>query len=456
MNTRLEKQFNTEDTMLVISGWPAIRNSAWAGKPEKGKNESFVENHGIAWYTKASISPMAKKFGQRFVVLAEKNCDNDPVVEEKGKILILRVFDKKRHSLYPQILTWLIKFNQVKKVQVHSEFGMKGGVWHFALLVPFLAMVRGFGKKITFFSHNVIDDVSMLSGHLNLKQDSLMSKALNLGLKFYYWSLAILCSQIAVLDETLATRLEKFVSKSKIAVLPMAVEKKKTKLAKQKAKSKLGIGAREKVILYFGFVTWYKGADWLVEEFDKLCKESGEKIRLVLAGGESYSLADQEYYQNYYAGLKKIADKNPQIDITGFVAEKDVETYFASADLVVFSYRGLMGASGCMNHAMSYGKPFMVSDLMNKAIGGSDAKEVLNRLDMKRSDLVFPMNGKGMSRIVSILNNSKNLSKLTRFSKSLAQARDRSKLVATEYLVLSGGESKRASKTGVLKLIGAA
>jgi glycosyltransferase involved in cell wall biosynthesis len=438
MNTqKLFEKFNTDETALIISGYPE--------KTSKGKN------HGIAWYTKKTIEPIAKKYGQKFIVLAEKNHHNEPTTYMHGKILVLRIFDHKKIHLYPQILTWLVKFSKIKHVYVHSEFGMSGGIWHFGLLIPFLFLIRLAGKKVTFFSHNVIDNVEALSGHLNIAPHSLTAHVLNLGLRVYYWALAMMCMNIVVLDETLALRLAKFAPQEKILTLPIPVDKKSPQISQRKAKENLNIPATDKVILFFGFVTWYKGADWLIKTFDRLVKNKQiRNTHLIIAGGPSYSLASKPYYQAYYNELLSLTQSNRNIRITGFVPEKEIGQYYAAADMVVLPYRGLMGASGCLSHALSYEKPIMLSTLMGSALHNPEVKSILADLKMNTKDITFGLNTVALKRMIKMLKKPSEMGQLKKFSTELAAARNTERLLNKEYNSLYAELSATAEQSSLL------
>jgi glycosyltransferase involved in cell wall biosynthesis len=405
---KIIKQFNTPGTALVVSAWPVT-----------GKN---AVNHGIAWYTQMTVTEMAKKTGKRFVILAEKNHDNKPQLLANGKILVLRIFDNRRKSLYPVILQYLQQFNQIKKVYVHSEFGVNGGMLHFALILPFLAMIRLMGKQVYYYSHNVVTDVAMLAGHLNIS--SWQSSILNVVIKFYYKFLEYLCEKIVVLDPILGDKLANFVSRIKIVRLNMPVEQKK-QLNIQAARKVLDLPINKRIITYFGFVSWYKGADWLVKQFDSM---HDKNTLLVIAGGPSYSLAEKKHYKDYYQALVKIAKTNSRIKITGFVSEEAIGQYMASADLVVLPYRGFMGSSGSLSQALSYSKPFMVSNRM---------KEILQ--DVGRGEkLVFPMNKVGMNIIMKVVGDNTKLENMGRVASEMAESRNLSRLAEIEYDTLYG------------------
>ncbi len=420
---KLYQQFNTSDTTLVISGYP-----------EKGRNG---KSHGIAWYTQKYLEPLAQEYNQRFVVLAEKNHHNEPTLYADGKILVLRTFDNDRIHLYPQILNWLKTFSRIRNIHVHSEFGMKAGIWHFGLLIPFLALIKLAGRRITFFSHNVIDDIGVLSGHLNIKPNSLLAKSINFALRIYYAFLALLSDSIVVLDTAIADRLAQFVSKKKITTLAISVDKKTTRLSKRQAKSKLGIPPDEKVLLYFGFVSWYKGADWLINTFDSFTKsDKTTNTHLMIAGGQSYSLAHKSHYQTYYADLENTARNNDAIILTGYVQENDLDLYYAAADLVILPYRGFMGASGCLTHALAYDKPVMVSSKMNALFSNPDITQALVNTGLSQSTINFDLNLAGMVKIFDSLADRETLNQLRSFSKHVAQLRSPKHTAANDYQAL--------------------
>jgi len=78
------QKFNHPDTVLVISGWPE--------SSKHGQN-----NYGIAWYTKETVEPIANRYGQKFVILAETNHDNRPKTLLAAKYWCLGYLTKNTH-----------------------------------------------------------------------------------------------------------------------------------------------------------------------------------------------------------------------------------------------------------------------------------------------------------------------------------------------------------------------
>ena len=437
---RLIEKFNGPETFLVVSGYPL-----------EGKKKAVVYD-GMAWYTKRTVETIAGEKNARFVVLIEKNSWKKPQLFAQDKVLVIPVFDKNHPSLFPVILKWLLKFNKINKVFVHSEFCITGGIRNIVLLLSFLGLIKITGKRLTFFAHNVVESFDSLAPHFNLKRRSLKLLILNFGLKFYYRLLGLVVDKIVVLDKSIEKRLKNFVPLRKITLAPIWVGKAENKISKIKGRKKLGIKPKEKVILYFGFVTWYKGADWIVKNV-KRQTSNVKNIKLILAGGGAYSLKEKPYYQKFYKRLVDLAKVSGKIEITGFVPEKEIATYFAAADLVVLPYRGLIGASGALNHALTFKKPFLVSNKMVEILGNRETSRILDELKMERGEVTFDLNGGGFEKILMVLKNKNELTRLERLSALLAEERSVDGILEEEYSEIYTSEEKVVSSlTPVLDL----
>lgn len=407
---KLIDRFNEPDVHLVVSAWPEAHS-----------------NHGIAWYTKLVTTAQARRHGVRFVILAERGADNIPRLYERGRILVLRVFDNTRHSLYPTILTWLKTFSRARSVMVHSEFGVNAGLTHYLLLIPFLALIRLAGRHVTYFAHNVITDVSFLRAHLNVGDNPYKTDLLNLTINVHTKILARLSHRIVVLEDLLKRRLAKLIPNHDIMSLAIPVERKRAKMSRREARRKLGLPAAKPVIMAFGFLSPYKGTDIIVSAFNAWTnrQKGNSPMMLVLAGGTAHSLADRPYYKKWYEQLLTLINHNPAIRLTGFVSEKDISMYFAAADMVVLPYRGIMGASGVLTHVLSYGKPFMVSTSM---------KEMAQSLGDNR--LLFNVDQTGIAKLFRIAQSTRKLRSLTTVSKTIARARNIERESNREYTLL--------------------
>lgn len=411
MKTLIE-QFNRQDTTLVISDYPE-----YSQKGEK--------NHGIAWYTKEFIEPIAKNYKARFVVLAQKGIDNEPKFYKNKHILILRVFDHGHVVLFPRILKWLLKFNYIENVHVHSEFYANGSFKNEALLIPFLLLIKLVKRNITYFSHNVITDISPFTSHIGIPKNPLFIRILNFFLPYYYKFLGSVVDRFVVMDKVVYKRLSTFIDPKKIIYSPFWIRERKFSLGKSRARAKLGIAQKDFVLLCFGFVSRYKGSDWIIDAVKKLRKKpTFTNIRLILAGGKSFSLQNKKQYQLYYKNLEEKIREEANIEITGFVTEKKIPLYFKAADIAVLPYRGLMGGSASLIQAISFHKPFIISNKM---------KDVVNANGINPSSFVFAHNLESFTSVLTKVRNEKTRKKLEKFSRQLAKNYHIKKLLPEAY-----------------------
>lgn len=402
---QLVKQFNQPDTHLVISHWPT-------------KTGNF---DGIATYTKDTVEKLAAYSQDKFVVLAE---GQEFALEKVNKnILVVRAFDEKHLRLYPRILSWLNHFDLIKEVTIHSEFCASGGPSLRLLMVPFLGLIKLAGRKITFYAHNVVTDFVNFAPHFGKQKDDRMIKFWAFGYKAYLAMTSLFVDKFVVLEEVIRKRLQPLVGKKEIVVHPHWIASVSQKISKKQARRALGLEPSKKVVVSFGFVTYYKGADFLAD-FAKWTHQNKqlEQTQFVLAGGQAYSLQDKDYYREYYASIEKTAAYLPNLILTGFLKEEDVALWLSAADLVVFPYRNLMGGSGALQQALVHGKPVMLS------------KEMAGGMGIKDKQVIFTHQNQVLSQKINRFFSETNYhSEVKTFSKNLASKLAIEKLIADHY-----------------------
>ncbi|HYH81582.1 MAG TPA: glycosyltransferase [Longimicrobium sp.] len=118
------------------------------------------------------------------------------------------------------------------------------------------------------------------------------------------------------------------------------------------ARAALGIGADERVVLYFGALRPYKGVEELIDAFRAA---AAPHWRLVVAGsprGEAY-----------VASLHERAAGDPRIAVHArSVPEAEVQTFFRAADVVALPFRNIENSSSVVL-AMGFGRPVVAPAL---------------------------------------------------------------------------------------------
>lgn len=126
-------------------------------------------------------------------------------------------------------------------------------------------------------------------------------------------------------------------------------------LEKAKARIKLSLPEKDKIILFFGFIRAYKGLDLLLEAMQNpQLQKAG--IRLLVAG-EFYE--DRKRYDDLITSLG-IASQ--LILHTEFIADSEVKYYLSAADFVVQPYKNAT-QSGVTPLAYHFEKPMLVTNV---------------------------------------------------------------------------------------------
>ena len=112
----------------------------------------------------------------------------------------------------------------------------------------------------------------------------------------------------------------------------------------------------EPVILVFGKWGTYKRVDLLLEAFPEIQRRI-PGVKLIIAGG-NHPMAP-----GYVESLAEQCKENPNIRLTGYVAEEDIPKLFKTASVLVMPYNSATGASGVAHLGCEYGLPIVCADI---------------------------------------------------------------------------------------------
>ena len=204
------------------------------------------------------------------------------------------------------------------------------------------------GKKIVFTAHNV-------NAGARDANDSWRNRAT---LKFQYH----LCDHIFLHTEKMRAELvANFgIPENKASVIPFGINSTvpDTALTTADARQRLGLGEREKVLLFFGNIAPYKGVEFLVDAFIEVARRA-ENYRLIIAGRPKGSEA-------YWAGLQEKISASPvrgQIILKiEYVPDAETEIYFKAADVLVLPYTHIF-QSGVLFLGCNFGLPVIAADV---------------------------------------------------------------------------------------------
>jgi len=323
----------------------------------------YPSSGGVATYTKY----LAEAFDEEneVYIFADKIKENE--INKKKNIKVIRCWDSNVLFLI-SILKSVLKYKP-DVIHIQQEVFLYGGILN-AMLFPYLVMLlRLFGFTVIITLHGVIP-LSDLNKEF-LKENSIEGNRfiLKVGLLLIFKQIVFFSSRILVHEEKFRNVLveDYKCSQRKIKVIPHGV---KNGQKIKNAKDILGL-KNKKVILYFGYISGYKGIDLLINAF-KLIKDKHKNWILLFVGGVHPRLKNDEEYLKYYNDIKNSLKTHKQIYFNGYVPEDKVPLYFSAADLVVFPHTIVMSSSGPMALAISYSKPIIASVAFNGILNNKE------------------------------------------------------------------------------------
>lgn len=407
---------NAGQKLLVISSFPA-----------KGKihGEGTV---GIASYTKNTLLYILKAANSKgqdleITVLAEKLGENDEAEYAEDGMLIKRVWQRGKTGSFITLLSQCLK-SDTEKIMVEFEVSMFGSPLNLIFFPLLILILKLYGKKVYFVPHQIITDISDLSGHINISKKSLFTGILNFLIRLFFRQSIASAYRTIVFEEFFKNLFGKKL-REKITVIPHGVEKNNPLLSYKEAREKLGI-KDEIVLLSFGFIAWYKGTDWLLDGIQD------KRLKLIIAGGANPNHKDKVFYQEYVKSIeKKAKNSGGRISVTEFVEEDKIALYFQAADAVILPYRTFMSSSGPLAIAFTFEKPVLLSDRLKNYMLTDDFRTAMQEADISDNELFFPLNGSLVKEIKSSAENGL-MEKLREFSRIMKEKRD-FRLIGAKY-----------------------
>ena len=426
------QRFNQPDTLIVVSSFPL-------------HGEEIAKRNAVSRYAYLLLKHFPRT--QKVIVLCEQvsSWDNQDYLLTDN-ILVLPSFKFNSLSLLIDLSKKLKFFTQVKNILVQFEFSLFGKEL-ITFFLPFLFLSqRLLGKKVYVMLHQVVLDLATLSGQVKLQTHSLKTKIFNLAMQIFYQTIGLSSNKVLVHDQFLADKLTTLMSKQKVAIIPHGINgfQSFSAVKQVQIKQTLGLKKTDRVLLAYGYHSWYKGTDWLVKNFLRL-KQSGclsEHTKLVLAGDTAPTQKNQPHMRRYYQNLTRLIKQNSDSIVhAGFVPEKEVAKFFAIADLLVFPYRARMSSSGALALALQYRKPFICSNFFIENLLNLPMQNLAKVLNLDLQTLQFKLNYNSFAKAFS--NNWRNQSqnkKMFAFAQQIAKDQDWKK-VAGQYLLVISSET---------------
>lgn len=206
------------------------------------------------------------------------------------------------------------------------------------------------GKKIVFTAHNV--NAGERDGRDNL--------ANRLTLKFMYK----IVDHIIVHTERMKKQLvsDFNVKQEKVTVIQYGINNMVpiSNLTSQESREILHIDENNKVILFFGNITVYKGLEYLLLALAELKEKYGD-LKLIIVG----RISNRENAAYWKTVENIILDNNLKEHLicrAEFIPDEEIETYFKAADILILPYKYIF-QSGVLFLSYAFGLPVIATDV---------------------------------------------------------------------------------------------
>ena len=132
-----------------------------------------------------------------------------------------------------------------------------------------------------------------------------------------------------------------------------------TDLTRDQARRRLGIGDREKTILFYGHIGPYKGLEFLVAAFQRLAAEDPD-YRLIIAGKPGGTC--DRYINDIQRTIRSDASRTKITQRLEYIPEDETESYFKAADVLALPYTEI-AQSGVLVLGYRFGLPAIATDV---------------------------------------------------------------------------------------------
>lgn len=150
------------------------------------------------------------------------------------------------------------------------------------------------------------------------------------------------------------------VRSERVTVVPFGINNAvpNTSLSSRNAKERLGLREDERVLLFFGRITPYKGLEYLIAALRQVL-ERRHNYRLVIAGNPDRCA---EYWKALREEIGEFVERGQVLLKATFIPDDETEVYFKAADVLVLPYKDIY-QSGVLFLGHSFGLPVIAADV---------------------------------------------------------------------------------------------
>jgi len=336
----------------------------------------------LNWYSRRH-APEMLRIGVGVSIVGPRSANDERRWDDEG----VTVFPSyRRGSLFSlfQAFRGVVRANN-RVVHVQHELFAFGNLANAVLFPLLLWCLRLRGHRLLTTVHGIIP--------LSKMSDSFVRKNRIPGNVFtarLLWRVLIalisrLSHKVHVHEQFLCDLLESEygVPPSRIVTIPLGVEPVLPRIGKGDARRALGLPGDAEVALFFGYLSAYKGIDYLFSELPNMLA-SRPRLHMVIAGDVPHRLLGSINPGNIVASLPTGSDR---VHFLGFIPDELRQNVFGAADVLLLPHTIAMSSSGPLALAAGYDVPVLISRVLRCAL-----PEAQISFDHKPNELVRAIN----------------------------------------------------------------
>lgn len=353
------------------------------------KGQLHCKKSGVAPYTKNLAINMPYDDCDTVFVIGD--VDDAPENYEENGVQVRKIF-KKWAFFYKKILQEIDAIRP-DVVHIQQELALYGGILSAVNLRFLLFWLKKRNIKIVTTFHGIVDIVSIDKEFMKENFSILPIFLVKFAFRFIFNPLIRASDEIIVHEELFKRRiLEQYVKKNpeNIHVVHHGIEDfSQKKMSKNDAREALRITQNQKILLFMGYVTGYKGIDLLIDWMNEYKQNFDKNFMLFILGAHHPKLKNDEKYKKEYYRLKSLAEEKLAENVDWqewFVDDAKMALYYPLADAVLFPYTRSIASSGPMALAIGYETPFLASDVFSESV--SDSRMIFEKNPEKMAEKI--------------------------------------------------------------------
>lgn len=333
------------------------------------KGELHCKKSWVAPYTKNLLTNTNYSKDDKIFVICDKDNWLTEIYEENW-IEVHRVFD--RNNNYYKNIIKEIDIIKPDRVHIQQELSLYGWILTAVLLNRLIKMIKNRGIEVIITFHWIVDLCKIDKEFIEENFSSLPPFLVREAFKIIFKPLIKNSDKIIVHEELFKNRIINQYNwdGNKVSVVHHWIEDFQIK-SREETREKIWLDINKKMILFMGYVTWYKWIDLLIEWMHEYIKKYDNTSILYILWAYHPKLKDDEIYLSEYNRLrnkaKELLWKNHIWD-DEFVDWNKMSIYYPASDVVLFPYTRSLSSSWPMALSIWYEKPFLASDVFKESI----------------------------------------------------------------------------------------